>query len=137
MNVLFGIFLLFTLPLSALANADIYKCVVDGRTTYGQKECPPPIQDAASTKRLNDKAASHGFDGFLDPSGGKRLTCAEAVIFDKEHDSLKTKSLCMINGMQARERERKRGRSATRVEQFLDACVEGTCRVGVWRDVTR
>lgn len=137
MNALIRPFLLFTLSLPSLTHADIYKCVVNGQTTYSQTECPAPILDPASTKRLNDEAASHGFGGFLDPSGGKRLTCAEAVAHDKTHDTTKTKALCMMDAGQARERERKKGRSATKQEQFLDACVEGSCRVGVWRDVTR
>src|SRR5665647_596267 len=120
--------------LSTLAYAEVHKCVINGVTTYSQKECPPPIIDEVATNKLNNEAAFHGASGFLDPTGGKNLTCVEAEEFNKSHDRTKTMAACMISGKQASERARKDGRDIMKTT-WIDACVEGSCRVGVWRDV--
>lgn len=135
MKIPMGLVFLFASFVSTLVYAEIYKCVIDGRTTYSQKECPPPILNPAATKKLNNEAASHGFDGFLDASGGKRLTCAEAAVFNNSHDASKTMASCKVNGMQAIEKARQEGRDLTKPASWIDGCVEGSCRVGVWRDV--
>lgn len=119
-----------------LAHAEVHKCILDGHTTYSQKECQqPPILDSSATKKLNDEAASHGMSGFLDSSGGKRLTCAEAKDYNESHDRRITMASCRIDGAQAIERARKEGRDPAKSTSFLDACVEGSCGVGVWRAV--
>ena len=137
MKIPLRIVFLFALFFSTTTYAEVYKCVIDGRTTYSQKECPPAILDPAATKKLNHEAASHGFDGFLDSSGGKRLTCVEAEAFNKSHYTSKTMASCKIDGRQALERARIEGRDMTNPTPWLDGCVEGTCKVGIWRDVER
>ena len=79
------------------------------------------------------KAGSIKFDGFLDTSDGKRLTCKNAEEFNESHDATKTMASCAISGKQAREKTSKEGRDITKAT-FLDSCIEGSCRIGVWRE---
>jgi hypothetical protein len=102
---------------------------------YSQKECSPPILDSIATKKLNDEAASHGFGGFLDTSGGKRLTCVEAAAFNESHDTSKTLAACKIDGKLLQEGAHQKGYNLPTGNPWIDGCVEGSCRVGVWRDV--
>ncbi len=136
MKIPLAIVLLLGATFPSLAYSKIYKCVIDGRTTYSQKECPPPIFDPVATKKLNDEAASHGFSGFLDTSGGTQLTCTEATAFNRSHDTSKTMAACTIDGKLLRERALQKGHNLTTGNPWIDGCVEGSCRVGVWRDVS-
>lgn len=136
MKTLFAIAFLLGLIFPTLAYSEIYKCIIDGHTTYSPKECPPPILDPVATKKLNDEAASHGFSGFLDTSKGKQLTCAEAAAFNGSHDTSKTMAACKIDGKLLRERAHQKGRDQTTGNPWIDGCVEGSCKVGVWRDVS-
>lgn len=92
------------------------------------------MQYSGNTKKLNDETAAHGMDGFLDPTDGKHLTCKEAETFMKSHDPSITMPHCQISGKQAAEKVRKENRDITK-STWLDGCVEGSCRVGIWRDV--
>lgn len=56
------------------------------------------------------------FDGFLDTSNGKHLTCEEARAFSQSHDATITMAHCTIG---------------------KNGCVEGSCKVGIWRDGTQ
>ena len=124
-----------TIILAATAITLIVIYVIASKTGFQQAHAET-IQYSGSTKKLNDEAAAHKMDGFLDPTGGKPLTCKEAEEFKKSHDASITMPHCQISGKQAAEKARKENRDITK-STWLDGCVEGSCRIGVWRDVHR
>ncbi|BBJ22616.1 hypothetical protein W01_05430 [Candidatus Nitrotoga sp. AM1P] len=116
MKISLRLLFLISLFFSSITYAQVYKCAIDGRTIYSHNECWQYSFETSADKKRYESAVRAGFDGFLDSSYGKRLTCAESIVFNNTHDVFKTMSSCSIG---------------------IDGCVEGTCRVGVWRDISR